>query len=189
MPAPRRVDGETLRLPDGRTVVLRHPEPDDAPAVLAYLRLAGGESPYLTFGSEGPGLSEAEEREFLARVAATDNTFALAALDGDRVVGLVTFEGGRRPRTRHTGELGISVAREYHGQGVGRALLERLIGWAQASGVVRKLDLRVRVDNAAAIRLYERLGFVVEGRIRRDLLIDGAFHDAFLMGRPIDPSR
>jgi len=89
-------------------------------------------------------------------------------------------------RTRHTGELGISVARAFTGSGIGRALLEAVIEWAEESGVIRKLNLRTRVDNAGAIRLYERLGWVAEGRITRDQGIGEVFTDTIFMGRPVD---
>ena len=59
---------------------------------------------------------------------------------------------------------------------------------AEGGGVVRKLNLRVRADNARAIALYERLGFAVEGRATRDVLIDGEFHDCLVMGRAVDPA-
>jgi len=78
------------------------------------------------------------------------------------------------------------VTESFTGCGIGRVLLEMLIEWAEQSGVIRKLNLRVRVDNVAAIRLYERLGWAVEGRVTRDQGIDGVYTDTFFMGRPVD---
>lgn len=179
---------QTVVLRDGRRVRIRRAEPDDAAAVLAYLCRVGAESVNLTFGAEGPGISEEEEREYLARVAASDNSLAILALDGDRIVGGLTFDGGRRERLRHQGEFGISLLQAYTGQGLGKALLEYLISWAERGGVVRKINLKVRSDNVAAIRLYERMGWVLEGRTTRDTLIDGQFSDCLLMGREVDPA-
>ena len=179
--------GRTLLLRDGRTVLIRRAEPEDAAAILAYLARVGGESINLTFGAEGPGITEEEEREYLTRVAASDNSLAIVAVLGDEIVGSLTFDGGRRPRLRHGGEFGISVLQAYAGQGLGRALLEHLIAWAERGGVVRKINLKVRADNLPAIRLYERMGFVHEGRTTRDTLIDGRFSDCLMMGRDVDP--
>jgi RimJ/RimL family protein N-acetyltransferase len=182
LPTPR-----DLALPDGRLVTIRGAVPDDAPALIECLKRVGGESSYLTFGPEGRGFDEVKQRVVLAEAHAKHNALALVALDGDRIVGNLLFEGGDRPRIRHGGELGISVLQAYAGKGVGRAMLESLIAWAQGSGVVRKLDLRVRSDNLGAIRLYERLGWQIEGLITRDLYVDGVFHDALYMGRHVDP--
>jgi RimJ/RimL family protein N-acetyltransferase len=182
------VADRTLVLRDGRRVRIRRAEPDDASAILAYLGRVGGESINLTFGTEGPGLSEEEEREYLTRVAAADNSLAIVALAGDEIVGGLTFDGGRRARLRHAGEFGISVLQSYAGQGLGKALVEYMLAWAERSGVVRKINLKVRVDNLPAIRLYERMGWVPEGRTTRDTLIDGEFNDCLLMGREVDPA-
>jgi RimJ/RimL family protein N-acetyltransferase len=178
----------TLALRDGRTVNIRRAEPEDAAAILAYLARVGGESVNLTVGAEGPRISEAEEREYLTRVAGADNCLAVVAVAGGEIVGSLTFDGGHRPRLRHAGEFGISVLQAYAGQGLGKALLEYLIAWAEQSGVVRKINLKVRVDNLPAIRLYERMGWVHEGRTTRDTLIDGEFNDCLLMGRTVDPA-
>jgi RimJ/RimL family protein N-acetyltransferase len=175
----------TLVLRGGRTVRIRRATPDDAGAVLEYLSRVGAETDNLSFGAEGPGITESEERDYLARVFDSDNSLAILALAGDTIVGGLTFDGGRRPRLRHAGELGISVAREYAGLGVGRALIEDLIAWAEQGGVIRKINLKVRSDNTGAIRLYERLGWVHEGRTTRDTLIDGQFNDCLLMGRAV----
>ena len=175
-----------FRTANGNHIEIRRAAPDDAGAILAYLQTVGGESDNLTFGPEGPGLTEAEERDYLARAAASDNALVLLALHQGTIVGSLSFEGGHRMRTRHTGELGISVARAFTGSGIGRALLEAVIEWAEESGVIRKLNLRTRVDNAGAIRLYERLGWVAEGRITRDQGIGEVFTDTIFMGRPVD---
>ena len=185
MTAPAMAD-QNLVLRNGRSVRIRRAEPDDAAAILAYLSRVGGESINLTFGAEGPGISEEEEREYLTRVAASDNSLAIVAVAGDEIVGGLTFDGGRRARLRHAGEFGISVLQSYAGQGLGRALLEYMIAWAERGGVVRKINLKVRVDNAPAIRLYQQLGWVTEGRTTRDTLIDGEFNDCLLMGRDVD---
>jgi RimJ/RimL family protein N-acetyltransferase len=176
-----------LKLRDGRSARIRRAVPDDAGPVLEYLRTVGGETPNLTFGAEGPGLSESEERDYLARVARSDNSLAILAVVAGAIVGGLTFDGGHRPRLRHGGELGISVAQAYAGLGIGRAMIEYMIGWAEQGGIVRKINLKVRADNAVAIRLYERMGWVHEGRTTRDTLIDGQFNDCLLMGRAVDP--
>jgi RimJ/RimL family protein N-acetyltransferase len=172
---------------EGRSVQLRQARPDDAAAILDYLRRVGVETPYLTFGAEGVPLSEEEERSVIGRYAAMDNALFLLAVAAGEVVGTLTFEGGNRPRTRHVGEFGVSVAAELHGQGIGRRLVEALIAWAREGGIVRKINLRVRVDNPAAIALYRHLGFETEGQLSRDVLVDGEFYDVIAMGLEIDP--
>lgn len=176
-----------LRAPNGQAVRLRPGEEDDGPRVVAYLNRIGGESPFLTFGLEGPGVTEDDVRRQAARARVSDHVlFIVAEADGD-IVGVLTFESGDRQRMRHTGEFGVSVSRDHQGVGIGRALVEYLINWAESGTTIRKLNLRVRVDNEKAIALYRRLDFVTEGRIARDLLIDGVFHDSFWMGRTVDP--
>ena len=60
----------------------------------------------------------------------------------------------------NTPEISITILEAYRGQGLGTALLEALIG--QASGQYAALSLSVDPQNAA-MRLYERLGFITVG--------------------------
>ena len=86
-------------------------------------------------------------------------------------------------RRRHVMTLGISVAPEAQGQGVGHALMAALCDWADRWGQVLRLELTVFVDNPRAIALYQRHGFVQEGRHVGYALRDGAFVDVFSMAR------
>ena len=80
------------------------------------------------------------------------------------------------------GELGMAVARDWRGRGVGSALLEAAIEWARERGL-HKLTLSVFPHNAAAIALYRKFGFVEEGRrVKHYRRASGELWDALEMG-------
>ena len=80
------------------------------------------------------------------------------------------------------GELGMAVAREWRGRGVGSALLEAAIGWAREQGL-HKLSLSVFPHNEAAIALYRKFGFVEEGRrVKHFRRASGELWDSVEMG-------
>ncbi|RST71272.1 GNAT family N-acetyltransferase [Siminovitchia acidinfaciens] len=54
--------------------------------------------------------------------------------------------------------------------------------WAEECGILR-LELTVVCENQAAVGLYHKMGFEIEGRKRASLLINGAFHDEYLMSK------
>jgi len=102
------------------------------------------------------------------------------ALDGGRVVGWCDVNPKTHATLRHGGVLGMGVAASHRGRGVGSALIQTTLAAATARGI-RRVELIVRADNAAAIALYERHGFELEGRLRDYLIVDGASHDALAM--------
>lgn len=69
------------------------------------------------------------------------------------------------------------------GRGVGSALLQAAIEMADRWLQLRRLELQVYADNAAAVRLYTRHGFVEEGRHRYYAFRDGAYVDALTLAR------
>lgn len=79
---------------------------------------------------------------------------------------------------------GLAVAPEARGAGVGRALVRAAVEEARRQGA-RRLSLRVLGHNTAARKLYESEGFVVEGVQPEEFLLDGAYVDDVLMGRPL----
>jgi ribosomal protein S18 acetylase RimI-like enzyme len=92
------------------------------------------------------------------RLAATDFA-AWGAFEGRELYGIVALERERRPKNRHKGTVvGMVVAPEVAGQGVGRALLEALLAHARDTGV-ESLVLTVTEGNDSAQRLYAAAGF------------------------------
>jgi putative acetyltransferase len=107
----------------------------------------------------------------------------VASVDGDVVgsLGLHTFPN--RPRRRHVGQIGMGVRDDWHGQGVGTALMEAAIDLADNWLNVKRLELTVFTDNAPAIHLYEKCGFVTEGTLVHYAFRDGQYVDCFAMAR------
>jgi len=102
------------------------------------------------------------------------------ALDGDRVVGWCEIRRETLPGREHCGTLGVGVRRGFRGAGLGRRLIETAIATAWQRGFER-IELWVRSPNSLAIRLYEKLGFVEEGRRRNAVRLDDGFEDELLM--------
>lgn len=77
---------------------------------------------------------------------------------------------------------GLAVDPAAQGHGVGRALVEAAVTEAGGRGAT-KVSLRVLGENPGARRLYERCGFVVEGVLRGEFMLDGKLVDDVLMAR------
>ncbi|WP_309053237.1 GNAT family N-acetyltransferase [Streptomyces sp.] len=112
----------------------------------------------------------------------------LVAVRGEEVLGYVrVVPPTRLPSNAHVRQIqGLAVADAARGQGVARALLRAAMDRARAEGAVR-LTLRVLGHNAPARALYASEGFVVEGVLPGEFLIDGASIDDVLMGRSLAP--
>lgn len=106
----------------------------------------------------------------------------VAEVDG-KVVGNLGLHRSRRPRNAHVAVLGISVHDAYQGLGIGRALLTAAIDAADRWLNILRIELEVYTDNGRAIKLYESLGFVIEGRKRMNAFRDGQYVDSYVMAR------
>jgi L-phenylalanine/L-methionine N-acetyltransferase len=86
----------------------------------------------------------------------------------------------------HSALLAICVTDDYAGRGIGTRLMRELIDFADRALGLRRIELTVFTDNASAIALYRRFGFVVEGRARAMALRDGECADTFHMARLVE---
>ncbi|WP_447036973.1 N-acetyltransferase family protein [Streptomyces sp. DSM 118878] len=109
----------------------------------------------------------------------------VAELDG-RLVGYVKL-GFPTPlySNAHVRQIqGFLVAEEARGRGVGRRMMRAALDRARGQGA-RRVTLRVLGHNTPARKLYEAEGFVVEGVLPGEFLLEGEYVDDVLMGRPL----
>jgi putative acetyltransferase len=114
--------------------------------------------------------------------ARSDHLHLVAERDG-RLLGSAGLHPMPQLRRRHAALLGISVAREAQGLGVGRALMQALCDYADGWAQILRIELAVFTDNERAIALYQRFGFRHEGTHRGYALRNGIYADVDAMAR------
>lgn len=126
-------------------------------------------------------ISLEQEKDILAEYQLADNsTFLVAEVEGE-IVGILNIKGGLRSRQRHAGELGISVKKGWRGKGLGEQLMEAALRWARREGILKRIELKVYARNTAAIHLYQKYGFEIEGTRRRAIFQGGQYLDDLIM--------
>ena len=160
-------------------IAIRRAEPGDAQALVELAGDVGGEDgAWLLTTAEWRSITD--ERRYLSAVRGHPDAAVYLAEDGDAVVGRLSLARDVHPASAHVADLGLMVAASHRRLGVGRALLDQAVGWAESAGV-RKLELHVFPWNEPAIRLYEEFGFEREGLRREHYRRGGRLVDAILM--------
>jgi RimJ/RimL family protein N-acetyltransferase len=105
--------------------------------------------------------------------------FVIETLDG-AFIGICSIED-IVARSR-SAECGIWIGKPYWGRGYGTDAMRTLARFGFRSMNLQRLSLHVYATNTKAIRAYEKVGFRVEGRLRRDQFLDGGYVDTITMG-------
>jgi L-amino acid N-acyltransferase YncA len=105
----------------------------------------------------------------------------IVAEAGGRVIGWGSLNAfSPRRAYEHVADLSVYVERGRRGRGVGRRILERLVGLAREIGY-HKMVLAALPFNAAGVALYTRCGFSRVGVYREQGLLDGGWVDVLIM--------
>jgi putative acetyltransferase len=158
------------------SVEIRAARPSDAEGIALIANLPGFRS-----GTLRLPFQNVEETQRWLDKHDPSATRLVAVLDGQIVgnAGLQRLAG----RRIHCGNIGMGVHDDFASRGIGTALLAALVDAADNWLAIKRLELTVYVDNAPAIRLYEKFGFETEGRHRAFAFRNGAYVDAFAMAR------
>jgi putative acetyltransferase len=159
-------------------IVIRAAEPEDYEA----LQDVHAQPKVIWGTAQMPFPSKALWRDRLAH-SQEGNYFLVCEIDGRVVASSSLTVVSHSPRRTHAATLGMSVHDDFHGRGIGKALLSALLDIADGWLNLRRVDLRVYVDNTHAITLYERLGFETEGTLREYAFREGEYVDALAMAR------
>lgn len=157
---------QLFSLKDGRSLIVREVTYYDAAALN---QLAGA-----VFSSTDHVLTLPEEFEPVNNLKAQTERIKhyleheckcilVAELEG-QLVGTLDFWNGHRQKIAHTGEFGMGVHPSFRDLGVGKALLETLLRWATIHPIIEKVKLGVFASNKRAVHLYQKMGFIQEGR-------------------------
>lgn len=165
----------------GLRISLRSPEESDTEAMLSFLRSLFHESSE-NLNAPADWFDRTTVAEQAAKIRAqleAPRAFLLCAFHDGSIVGNLSFGGMAAPANGHCGELALGVLASHQARGIGSALLSYCLDTAKARGMWN-VRFTVRTHNAAAIRLYERLGFRRIGRLSAVAKVDGKYMDEYL---------
>ncbi len=128
--------------------------------------------------------TEEQERAWLQQHNDNPGMISLLAFAQKTLVGYLQFACEERRRRAHSGKFGMAVRKEWREKGVGGALIQALLDWAWDNPQVEKVRLEVFATNSRGIHLYQKLGFVEEGRLLKEIQIaPRQYIDLILMSR------
>jgi ribosomal protein S18 acetylase RimI-like enzyme len=141
------------------------------------IRLLALKTVPLAFGSSYEEEEKLSSSEWQKRMAHT-----LFAISEDKPVGTVTFHFNNRPKSKHIARIvGVFVDSDYRGRGIGRELLERALEIIQEKKGIVKIQLMVNPTQKAAVALYKSLGFVVVGKMKKEIKVGNEFYDELIL--------
>ena len=176
---------KNIVLKNGEKAILRKANTEDAQQMLNYMDTIASESDFLTF-EEGELKLTLKKQKAIIENNRMDSKLFIIVIVEDKIVGNLSFSAGHRIRSRHAGEFGITVLKEYWNNGVASEMIDFMIEWAKEKKIIRKINLRVRTDNPRAIHLYSKFGFKCEGILTRNFYIKEVFYDSMEMGLLLD---
>lgn len=150
--------------PEQASFLIREAVEEDAKALLDLFVSVVEEEAFFIMSTE-ECLRTVEEQAFYIRYQIQHSSSCIfVMMDGEELIGKISVLGGSYLRTQHVGTIEMFVRARYRGKGIGSALLKYVIEWSRANRFLKKLSLSVFADNKAAIALYQKHGFVEEGR-------------------------
>lgn len=158
-------------------ITVRHAEPDDAAA----LHQMYGQPETFSDTLQLPYPSRQKWQERLKNTPEGQHT--LVACIDEQIVGQCFIALNSPARRSHAAWFGIGVDARYRGKGVARAMMTAIIDLCDNWLRVDRIELTVFADNKAAITLYQKFGFVTEGRGVRYAMRNGIQVDALFMAR------
>ncbi|MGF9963661.1 GNAT family N-acetyltransferase [Bacillus rhizoplanae] len=173
---------KTICLKNGKEVIIREALQKDAQSMINFYNIVGGETDFLSFGKNEFSMSLNDYENFIESTGADNSSIILLATMDDEIISIASITSSPKARTKHVGTLGIVIAEEHCGFGLGRILMEELIEWAKLNGTTKRIHLVTREDNAKAIELYKKVGFKEEGLLQQDTYINGVYYNTLIMG-------
>ena len=169
-------------LKNGKSVIIRKPNIDDAEAVINVISVADTETLFL---ARNPGefcTTIDREKQIIENVLSDNDVEWFVAEYDNKVVGQCSVGLVRRTaRYRHRAEVAFVILQEYCDLGIGGKMMEECIEWCKEKDVTQ-IELDVVKTNDRAVKMYQSFGFEIIGTKENALrYLDGTFADEYLM--------
>ena len=174
---------EEFTLKNGKKVVIRPMKGTDADAAEKYLEQMATET---IFTNQYPGRPFDKERSI--RLYEYEHNLFLGTFDasGQMVsIASIVVKQPDHPWAGRNGEFGISMLKEYYGQGLGTRLMQLMEQWAKEHHVHTIIG-EVRATNRRGMALYLKQGFKICGHLQQTALIDNVWHDEYIIQKIIE---
>ena len=164
-------------------MVIRPIQVEDAESFFSMMCFLDDETSFMMYEpNEREKTTDATELREKIDDAISMGDFLLIAEESDNIVGYIWAERGRLNRILHTAYIVVGIREAYQHQGIGTKFFRKLDEWAQGNSIIR-LELTVECANTAARQLYEKNGFVVEGRRKKSMKLGDEFVDELYMAK------
>jgi RimJ/RimL family protein N-acetyltransferase len=163
----------------GSSIYLRALEPSEAAAVAPWFN----DNEVIRFTTRHRPLTTVEEEEFLRRNlgSATEVIFAIVLKEADRLIGVTGLH--RIDHQSRNASFGIMIGeKDAWNQGHGAEATRLMVQYAFDTLNLHRVGLNVHEFNARGLRVYEKVGFQPEGRLRQDQFREGRYWDTIVMG-------
>ena len=170
----------------GNNIIIRYPAKDDAFLMRDYINTVSKEQTFIRFQGEEVSLED-ETKHLLGQMQkiAKKQTVQLHVVYEGKIIGIAGIDMKDKTES-HEGVLGISVAKNYRGEGIGKKLMQFTLDEAKSNLPQLKIvTLGVFGDNSLAEDMYEKFGFKEYGRLPQGVLHKGKYVDHIYMYKNI----
>lgn len=162
----------------GRQLIIRYPKINDTQRLLDYINTLSKERTFIRF--QGEQLSFTEEKKYLEdfiEKTRKKKAVKLLVLDGSKLIGVADINLMEKVES-HVGVFGITVARDFRGEGIGKLLMRLTIEEAKKNIIGLKIiTLGCFANNDLAYQMYKKSGFVEYGRLPQGISHQGQYID------------
>ena len=160
----------------GKDIIIRYPVLEDAQKMSEYINKLSDEQTFITF--QGEHMSPADEQNYLEKELKNiqeQKSVFLLAFSGERLIGISNIDLGERTSS-HVAIFGISIAKEFRGEGIGKLLMEAIHKEAERHlPKLRIVYLGLFANNTLAKEMYERFGYAEYGNLPEGVFYRGEY--------------
>lgn len=167
----------------GTDITIRYPLMSDLKPLRSYINTLSKERTFITFQGEQLSLKSEEKylKSFLEKMKKRQ-AVKLIVFTGKKLIGIADIKLGDKSIDNHVGTFGITVHKDYRGEGIGKLLMKLVLENAKDNLKGMKLvTLSVFGNNPVARRMYQKFGFIDYGNLPRGVLHRGRHVDHYYM--------